>query len=314
MTLSAYAEHESPMAMISLCVRVMLLTALATFSSLASTQEISPHATELIAGKGGYVEKKRLLEDMRLRAYVPILLRAVGKGSQWNPSHPRWRTTELRITADWLKLNDDYARSLGRDPSYAWFDNALAREYSAAFSADELAILKEFHGSSAGRALLDLERELLTFYPGEMVLALARAMGLNEPLSGQAQDLFQSPESRARRDFLALFETDVIIREEALRLGGAYVQASYPTIQQSAIAAAAPRIDELRARLTAGHRISVVTFINSELGRRERAFLGRAAPVALSAPEDPRFAMEQESAFYANLAKISAQWKTFAAE
>lgn len=292
-------------------IRVMLLAAAAT---LAHAQDTRLLAAELISAKGGYIAKKRQLEDMRLQAYVPILLRAVGKGPQWNPSHAKWRALEQRITTDWLRLNDDYARRLGRDPSYDWFDHALAGEYAKAFSPEELQALTTFHSSAAGRSLLGLERELLMFYPVQMVGALGRALGLNEPLSGDARNLFQSPESRARRDFLNLFETEAIIREEGFRVGGAYVQASYPTILQSAIAAAALRIDDLRARLTTAHQSSVIAFINSSLGRKEREFLSRATPVVLPAPEDPKFAMEQESAFYENLATLTAQWKKMAAD
>ena len=277
-------------------------------------QETAALALELVQVKGGYIAKKHLLEEMRLRAYVPLMLKAVGKGPEWNPAHPRWQTVESHIVKDWFALNAEYARSLGRDPDYHWFDAALAREYARAFDAGELRELIAFYREPAGRLLLELELELLAFYPESMVKALALAMVSNETLSGRQQELFRSPESRARRDFVTLFETEAIIRQESVRVGGSYVEASYPTVQQGALAIAAERIDALRARFTAQVQQALKAFLSGATGRKERAFVSATVPVALPAPEDPVAAMAQETAFFKKLEAMTAQWRSLAAD
>jgi hypothetical protein len=279
----------------------------------AWAQETTALARELVQVKGGYIAKKRLLEEMRLRAYVPLMLKAVGTGPGWNPSHPGWKLVEARITEDWFRLNAEHERRLGRDPTYDWFDETLAREYAKTFTAQQLAELISFHRTPAARSLLELEMELLTFYPASMVRALATAMIASEPLSGREQYLFKSPESRARRDFVALFESEAIMRQESVRVGGAYVEASYPTVQQGALAISADRIDALRARLAPDALQAVTAFAQGEAGRRERAFLARMVPVVLPAPEDPALAAKLEIEFFAQLENLTAQWRKLAA-
>lgn len=293
-----------------------LLLLICALLGAVSTQAQQPIelARELVQLKGGYVAKKRLLEEMRLRAYVPLMLKAVGKGPEWNPSHPRWQAVEARIVRDWFELNAEYARSLGRDPDYGWFDAALAREYARAFNAEELQELIAFYRAPAGRLVQELELELLAFYPESMVKALSLAMVANETLSGRQQELFKSPESRARRDFVALFETEAIIRQESVRVGGSYVEASYPTVQQGALAIAAERIDALRARFTAQAQQAFRAFLSGATGRKERAFVSATVPVALPAPEDPVAAMAQETAFFKKLEAMTAQWRSLAAQ
>lgn len=294
-------------------MRSLFAALLITWSIVACAQDNLTLARELIDLKGGYVEKKRRLEDARLQAYIPILLKAVGRGQDWKPSHPNWKAVESRITGDWMQLNADYLRSLGRDPAYDWFDTALARDYAQAFTAGELRQLAGFYRSAAGRTLLDLERKLLEFYPASMVRAFALSMVGTETLSGRESELFNSPASRIRRDFVRLFETEAIIREESFRAGGAYAEASYPTVQQGAIAIAADRIDALLELLPPAQRTSIEEFLASAPGRKERVFLARTTPVTLPAPEDPVMAMEKEAAFYARLGELTAQWRALAA-
>lgn len=294
-------------------MRALFAALLITWSIVTFAQDNLTLARELIDLKGGYVEKKRLLEDARLQAYVPILLKAVGRGQDWKPSHANWKAVESRITSDWMQLNADYLRSLGRDPAYDWFDHALARDYAKAFTDGELRQLAVFYRSAAGRTLLDLEQKLLEFYPASMVRAFALSMVSTETLSGRESELFNSPSSRIRRDFLRLFETEAIIREESFRTGGAYAEASYPTVQQGAIAIAAVRIDALRALLPPSQRMSIEDFLASAPGRKERTFIARTTPVTLPAPEDPVMAMEKETAFYARLGELTAQWRALAA-
>lgn len=296
--------------------QIRLLLLICALLSPFSTQAQRPAdlARELVQLKGGYIAKKRLLEEMRLRAYVPLMLKAVGKGPEWNPAHPRWLSVESRIVKDWFALNAEYARSLGRDPDYHWFDAALTREYARAFDAGELEELIAFYRTPAGRLVLELELELLAFYPESMVKAFALAMVSNETLSGRQQELFKSPESRNRRDFVVLFETEAIIRQESVRVGGSYVEASYPTVQQSALAIAAERVDALRARLTTETHAALKVFLSGATGRKERAFLAAMVPVAVPAPEDPVVAMAQETVFFKKLEAMTAQWRSLAAQ
>ncbi len=285
--------------------------AILCISIAASAQDKTTAARELIRIKGGYVEKKRLLEKARVMAYVPILLKSVGRGQQWNPSHPRWTAVEQRLVADWTNINREYQIAQGIEPSYEWFDTALARDYAAAFTGDELQRLAEFHRSAAGKLLLELERELLTFYPDSLVAELGRAMIGSETLSGRSGELFKSPVSRERRDFISLFETEAIIREESFRAGGAYAEASYPTVQHGALEASAARVDQLRSQ-AAAHLPAMKEFAQSDLGRKERRFLASTAPVTLASKENPTRLMAAESAFYKNLETVSAQWRSLA--
>jgi hypothetical protein len=291
-------------------VLALLLALIASSSTQAI--EATTLARELVQVKGGYIAKKRLLEEMRLRAYVPLMLKAVGKGPQWNPTHPRWRAVEKRITEDWFGLNAAYLRSLGRDLSYVWIDDALAREYVRTLSVDELLELIAFYRAPAGIHLLKLELDLLAIYPASMVRALTLAMIATETLSGREQELFKSPESRLRRDFVSLFEIEAIIRQESVRTGGAYVEASYPTVQQGALAIAADRIDALRARMPLEVHSAVTTFLSGRAARKERALLASVLPVALAAPEDPVLAVQQETEFFKNLAAKTAEWRRMA--
>lgn len=294
-------------------MRALFAALLIAWQITAFAQDNLALARELIALKGGYIEKKRLLEDARLQAYVPILLKAVGRGQDWKPSHPNWKSVESRITRDWMQLNAEYLRSLGRDPAYDWIDRALARDYAQAFSENELQQLAGFYRSAAGRTLLDLERRLLAFYPASMVRAFVQSMIATEPLSDRESELFKSPDSRIRRDFVRLFESEAIIREESVRAGGAYAEANYPAVQQGAIAIAADRIDALRSLLQSAQRIAIEEFIASAPGRKERAFLARTAPVTLPAPEDPMLARDMETRFYKKLEDLTAEWRALAA-
>ena len=290
--------------------RILILVSLC-FSAAAKAQDTDVAARELLGIKGGYVAKKRILENARVLAYVPILLKSVGRGPQWNPGHPRWASVEQRIITDWTRINREYQLDQGVDPSYEWFDRALARGYAAAFSREELQRLADFHRSTAGVLLLRLERELLAFYPASLVAELGRAMIGSETLSGRGSELFRTTESRDRRDFISLFETETIIREESFRAGGAYAEASYPTVQHAALAASAGRIDLLRAQ-AAEHLPAIKAFVDSDPGRKERRFLARTAPVILPAAEDPARLREAESAFYKKLEAVSAQWRALA--
>lgn len=287
----------------------LTLLALLFTGTCAQAEEATTLARELVHIKGGYIAKKRLLEEMRLRAYIPLMLKAVGKGPQWNPSHPRWRTVEKRITEDWFALNAAYARSLGRDPSYDWVDDALTRDYARALSVAELRELIAFYRAPPGKLLLKLELELLAFYPASMVRALALAMVSSETLSGREQELFKSPESRQRREFISLFEIETIIRQESVRAGGAYAEASYATVQQGALAIAADRIDDLRADMPAEVRAAVAAFLSDQTARKERAFLASVFPLVLPAPEDPVLAVSQETEFFKNLEIKTAEWR-----
>jgi len=280
-------------------------------SFAASAQDRTTAARELIRIKGGYIEKKRLLEKARVMAYVPILLKSVGRGQQWNPAHPRWTAVEQRLVTDWTHINREYQIAQGIDPSYEWFDAALARDYAAAFTGDELQRLADFHRSAPGKLLLELEHELLTFYPDSLVAELGRAMIGSETLSGRSGELFKTPASRERREFITLFETEAIIREESFRAGGAYAEASYPTVQHAALEASAQHVDRLRSQ-AAAHLPLLKEFVQSELGRKERRFLASTAPVTLPAKEDPARLMAAESAFYKNLETVSAQWRSLA--
>lgn len=56
---------------------LVLLALFASASALAN--DTTTLARELVQVKGGYIAKKRLREEMRLRAYAPLMLKAVGK-------------------------------------------------------------------------------------------------------------------------------------------------------------------------------------------------------------------------------------------
>lgn len=282
--------------------------------AFAHAQDTLTLARELVTVKGGYIDKKRHLEEVRIRAYIPILLKAVGKGPAWKPGHPNWAQTEQRIAGEWRKLYLDYLARMGRDTGYAWMNDALTREYSQAFNAEELGTLLAFYRTAAGGALLTLEREFLGFYPLEMVRSLARVMIGNETLSGREHELFRSPESRVRREFVALFETERIIHEESVRIGGPYVDASYPAVQQGAIATSADHIDALRRRLDTATLETLRAFLKSPTGRKERLFLGAAVPTVTPTAEDPAHTMKEETAFYKGLEQLSAQWRELAAK
>ena len=281
-------------------------------STVAHAQETTTLARELVTIKGGYADKKLLLEELRIRAYIPILLKAVGKGAAWKPGHPNWADTERRIAAEWRKLYVDYLTRMGRDTSYAWMDDALAREYARLFSAEELDALLGFYRSAAGSVLLTMEKAFLEFYPGEMVRSLARVMIGNDTLSEREQALFRAPESRERRDFLALFESEKIIQDETVRIGGAFVAENSAAVQQGALATAADPIDLLRRTLDAATLSEVQTFLKSDTARKEREFLGTVVPTVTPAQDDPAQAKQEEAAFYKGLAELSVQWRAAA--
>ena len=281
-------------------------------AGLAHAQDSTILAQELVTLKGGYAGKKRQLEEVRIRAYIPILLKAVGKGAAWKPGHPNWVETERRIAEEWRKLYLDYLTRMGRDTNYGWMDDAMAREYARLFSVEELDALLIFYRSATGSALLALEKEFLTFYPGEMVRSLTRVMIGNETLSEREQALFRAPESRERRDFLTIFETEKIIQDETVRIGGAFVAENSTAVQQGALATAADPIDLLRRTLDAATLTEVQAFLKSDGARKERAFLDTAVPTATPAQKDAALAKQEEAAFYKGLAELSVQWRAAA--
>lgn len=282
--------------------------------TLAAAQDAAALARELVTIKGGYVEKKRHLEDVRIRAYIPILLKAVGKGQAWKPGHPNWVETERRIAEEWRTLYVEYLTRLGRDVSYHWMDEVLAREYTRAFSDQELAALLKFYRSPAGETLISLEREFLGFFPHEMLRSLGRVMLGNDTFTSREQESLRSPEARLRRDFVMLFESEKIIYEESVRIGGSFVDATYPLVRQGAIATSAESIDALRRKLDAMLFTDLQEFLKSEAGRKERAFLSAIVPNATPLPEDPVQAMKEEAVFYKDLEMLSARWRELAAK
>jgi len=294
-----------------LILPILLAVCCATF---AQAQDTATLARELVTLKGGYADKKKYLEEVRIRAYIPILLKAVGKGPTWKPGHPNWAETERRITEEWRKYYLDYLTRMGRDTGYGWMDDALTREYARVFNAEELGALLNFYRSPAGGSLLALEKAFLQFYPGEMVRSLTRVMIGYEALSGREQELFRSPESRARRDFVELFETEQIIHGETLRIGSPYVDANRSMVQQGALATAADHIDALRHQLNAIMLADLQAFLKSDIGRMERVFVGAALPTVTPADEDPVRAKEEEAAFYKGLLQLSTQWHELAAK
>lgn len=293
-----------------LIVPALLFLCCSTFTHAHDTAAL---ARELVTIKGGYADKKKHLEELRIRAYIPILLKAVGKGPAWKPGHPHWAETERRIAEDWRKHYLDYLARMGRDASYGWMDDTLAQEYAKVFSGEEFSALLALYRSTAGGALLALEKEFLGFYPGEMVRSLARVMLGTEAFSAREQAQFRSPENRERRDFVVMFETEPVIHGETLRIGNPYVDTNRPVVQQGALATAADNIDALRRKLNAAALAELQTFLNSEIGRNERAFLGAAIPTATPAKEDPAHAAKEEAAFYKGLQQLSAQWRELAA-
>jgi len=293
---------------------IVLLMLLGLCSTVAPAQDTAALARELVTVKGGYAEKKREFEELRIRAYIPILLKAVGKGPAWKPGHPNWAETERRIAEDWRKLYVDYLARTGRGAGYGWMDEALAREYVRAFSADELTALLKFYRSPAGGALVALEREFLGFYPREILRSLVRVMFGTETLTESEQQLMRSPENRERRDFIVIFETENVLREESLRIGSAYVRANSPLVQQGAITTGAGAIDALRRKLDAATLTELHVFLKSESGRKERAWMGAALPTATPAPVEPAQAAKDEAAFYQGLAQLSARWRELASK
>ena len=281
-------------------------------AAFAHAQDTAALARELVTLKGGYADKKRQLEELRIRAYIPILLKAVGKGAAWKPGHPNWLETERRIAEEWRTLYLDYLTRVGRGINYGWMDDAMAREYARLFNAEELGALLNFYGTAAGGALLALEKEFLTFYPGEMVRSLARVMIGNETLSEREQALFREPESRERHDFLAMFESEKIIRDEAVRIGGAFVAENSAAVQRGTLATAADLIDALRLKLEAATLAEVQAFLKSDTAGKERKFLEAAVPSVAPAQEDPAQAKQEEAAFYKGLAELSIRWRALA--
>ncbi len=297
-------------------IPVIFFVLLAAIAGLAQAQDTAALARELITVKGGYTDKKNQFEEVRIRAYVPILLKAVGKGPSWRPGHLNWAETEQRIAEDWRKHYLDYLARTGRmtpDAGYAWMDDALAREYARVFSSDELGALLTFYRSPAGVTLLALEREFLGFYPNEIVRSLARVIFGFEALSAREQALFRSPESRERIEFAALFETENILVDECARIGDKYVVGSFPAVPRGALATSADAIDALRRKLDAALLSEIHAYLKSDIGRKERAFIGGALPTVTPAAEDPARLKEEDAAFYKGLQQLSAQWRELAA-
>jgi Uncharacterized protein conserved in bacteria (DUF2059) len=300
--------------MIVMTVRLLLASLLTLACAAASAQDSAALARELVTAKGGYVEKKRLYEEARLRAYVPILLKAVGKGPAWRPGHPQWQATEQRINDEWRKLYAGYLARMGREATYGWMDEALATAYARLFSAEDLETLLVFYRSPAGGTLIALEKAVLEIYPREMVRSLTRLLFGHETLTEREQAAQRAPENRLRRDFVELFESERIFHDEILRIGARYVDAQHPLVQQGALATGADAIDALRGKIDDTALAQAQAFVKSPLARKERAFLGEIVPAATPVAEDPRRAAEEEAVFYQGLRQLSAQWREFAAQ
>ena len=293
-----------------MCIRLLFsILFVLCFARLTQAQETLPLARELITIKTGYTDKKRDLEELRVRAYVPVLLKAVGKGPAWNPKHPNWAAIEKRINVEWRKLYADYLARMGRDASFMWIDEALAREYAQRFSLEELNTLLAFYRTPAGVALIELEKVFLVFYPAELTRALSRAMIGVDRLSAQEQAAFRSPDNRARREFVVLFESETILYEESLRIGGKFVAANSGFVQLGAVATAAAEIDALRQKLAPKTRAEFVAFLKTDAALKEREFLALALRIATPAGEDAALAKQEEAGFYKGLAELSAQWR-----
>lgn len=273
-------------------------------------------ARELITLKGGYVDKKKLLEELRIRAYVPILLKAAGRGPAWRPGHANWAVTEERIAGEWRKHYLDYLarmRRIEHDGSYPWMDVVLEREYARVFTAGELAVLLNFYRAPAGAALLALEKEFAGFYLNDIVRALARIMTGVDALSEREQASFRSPENRERRDFAAMFEIENILVDECARIGDKYVGNAFPMVHLGALATAADHIDALRRKIDAATLAGVQAFLKSDLGRKERVFIGAAVPSVTPSEDHPMRVKEEDAAFYKGLQQLSAEWRELAA-
>ena len=291
-------------------LRVITLVLAGITAALA--QAPLPPAQELITLKGGYADKKRDLEELRIRAYIPILLKAVGPSATWKPGHPNWAPMEQRIAVEWRALYAGYMARMGRDTTFAWIDEALAREYARLFTAHELAALQAFYRSPAGEALVALEKQFLAFYPAELVRSLSRVMIGSNALSERETAAFRSPENRARRAFALLFESDTMLYEESLRIGGNFVAANSNVLQQGAVATAAESLDALRATLAPALLAEIQAFLKTEAAQKDREFLAVAVQTAIPAGEDAALAKQEEAAFYKGLAALSAQWRVAA--
>ncbi len=271
-----------------------------------------PQAQELVTLKGGYADKKRDLEELRIRAYIPILLKAVGRGAAWKPGHANWAEMERRIALEWRALYAGYMARMGRDTGFAWIDEALAREYARLFSAGELDVLLTFYRAPAGETLVALEKTFLDFYPAELTRSLSRVMLGNDTLTAQETAAFRSPENRVRREFALLFESETILYEESLRIGGNFVAENSNVLQQGAVATAAARMDALRATLEPAVLAEIQAFLKTAAARKDRAFLAVAVHTVTPAQEDPTLAKQEAAAFYKDLAALSAQWRAAA--
>lgn len=279
----------------------------------ARAQDTNSLARDLVTLKGGYAEKKRLLEELRIRAYVPILLKAVGKGSAWRPGHPNWADTEQRIAGEWRKLYASYLARVGRDTNYQWMDAALTSAYAQVFSAGDLEALLRFYRSDAGTALIALEKPLLEPYMQELVRSLTRVLLGADLLTEREQAALRSPDNRLRRDFVEVFEAENVYHDEILRIGSRYIEGQQALLQQGALATTAATIDSLRGKLDATAVQEILAFVKSPLARRERAFLLTTLPAAIPVAEDPAQTAAEEAAFYKELAQRSAEWQKFAA-
>lgn len=299
--------------MIARLTALLLALSFHCCAPFAHAEDAAALARELVTLKGGYADKKKHFDELRIRAYIPILLKATGKGPAWKPGHANWHDTEQRIAGDWRKHYLDYLARLGRDTNYLWMDDALTREYARQFTTEELGALLAFYRSAPGGTLLALEKEFLGFYPDALVRSLARVMFGNETLSAQEQEWLRAPQSRERRAFVALFEMEAVLIDECARIGDQYVEGSFPAVPQGVLATAAGPIDTLRRKLDAGALAALRAFLQSAIGRKERAFIGAALPAVTPTEEDPARAKEEEAAFYKGLRQLSAQWRELAA-
>ncbi len=307
----------------AVCVRILrtvcrlTLTLCALLAVLpghaAQVQDTLPLAQELVALKGGYIDKKRDVEELRIRAYIPFLLKAVGKGPAWKPGHPNWESTRQRIATEWRQLYADHMARMRRDVSFVWIDDALAREYARLFSAHEIHTLLHFYRSAPGAQLLALEKAFIDIYPAELVRSLTRVMLGGDVLSATENAALRSPENHQRRDFVLLFESEKLLHDESLRIGGAFIAPHAAEVRHGALATGASPLDALRQKFEATTtQPAILAFLKTELSLKEREFLAQAVLTVTPTQEDPVAAKQEAAAFYQRLAIRAAQWRALA--
>ena len=163
------------------------LVAVLLYASFTHAQDAATLARELVTVKGGYVEKKRHFEEIRIRAYVPILLKAVGTGPAWKPGHPNWADTEQRIAEEWRKYYLEYLAHMGRDTSYSWVDGVLARDPSPCYYVYRVTAVQHRRTRRAAQFLSFISRrraagagEGISRFLSERDAAFARACNVRQ--------------------------------------------------------------------------------------------------------------------------------------